>query len=134
MKTTKHILAAALLLSATAANAQYTNSGYFTEGYNYRHPMGEKNDGLWPDSSVRRILKNEMYIGNMIQGRNTTVSYKIHQCRAVPKEDWIRVTGTHEAIIDPDTFRKAQNLLGRYIRKPPKRNQVHLLSGFVRGA
>ena len=104
------------------------------KGYNYRHPMGEKNDGLWPDSSVRRILKNEMYIGNMIQGRNTTVSYKIHQCRAVPKEDWIRVTGTHEAIIDPDTFRKAQNLLGRYIRKPPARNQVHLLSGFVRCA
>jgi hypothetical protein len=75
-----------------------------------------------------------MYIGNMIQGRNTTVSYKIHQCRAVPKEDWIRVTGTHEAIIDPDTFRKAQNLLGRYIRKPPAQNRVHLLSGFVRCA
>ena len=104
------------------------------KGYNYRHPVGNKNDGLWPDSSVRRILKNEMYIGNMIQGRNTTVSYKIHQCRAVPKEDWIRVTGTHEAIIDPDTFRKAQNLLGRYIRKPPAQNRVHLLSGFVRCA
>ena len=104
------------------------------KGYNYRHPVGEKNDGLWPDSSVRRILKNEMYIGNMVQGRNTTVSYKIHQCRAVPKEDWIRVAGTHEAIIDPETFRKAQNLLGRYIRKPPAQNRVHLLSGFVRCA
>lgn len=104
------------------------------KGYNYRHPVGEKNDGLWPDSSVRRILKNEMYIGNMVQGRNTTVSYKIHQCRAVPKEDWIRVAGTHEAIIDPETFRKAQKLLGRYIRKPPAQNRVHLLSGFVRCA
>ena len=104
------------------------------KGYNYRHPVGEKNDGLWPDSSVRRILKNEMYIGNMVQGRNTTVSYKIHQCRAVPEEDWIRVIGTHEAIIDPDTFHKAQKLLGRYIRKPPARNHVHLLSGFVRCA
>ena len=39
MKTTKHILAAALLLSATAVNAQYTNSGYFTEGYTYRHQL-----------------------------------------------------------------------------------------------
>lgn len=104
------------------------------KGYNYRHPAGTKNDGLWPDSSVRRILKNEMYIGNMIQGRNTTVSYKIHQCRAVPKEEWIRVAGTHEAIIHPDTFRKAQALLGRYIRKPPAQNQVHLLAGFVRCA
>ena len=104
------------------------------KGYNYRHPTGAKNDGLWPDSSVRRILKNEMYIGNMVQGKNTTVSYKIHQCRAVPKADWIRVKGTHEAIISPDTFRKAQTLLGRHIRKPPSQNQVHLLSGFVRCA
>ena len=104
------------------------------KGYNYRHPAGNQNDGLWPDSSVRRILKNEMYIGNMVQGKNTTVSYKIHQCRAVPKEDWIRVNGTHQAIIDPNTFAKAQALLGRHIRKPPTQNQVHLLAGFVRCA
>lgn len=104
------------------------------KGYNYRHPAGEQTDGLWPDSSVRRILKNEMYIGNMIQGKNTTVSYKIHQCRAVPSEDWIKVNGTHEAIVDSDTFEKAQSLLGRHIRKPPSQNQVHLLAGFVRCA
>lgn len=104
------------------------------KGHNYKHPVGDRNDGLWPDSSVRRILKNEMYIGNMVQGKNTTVSYKIHQCRAVPKEDWIKVNGTHEAIIDPDTFQKAQALLGRHIRKPPEQNQVHLLAGFVRCA
>ena len=82
------------------------------KGFNYRHPAGELNDGLWPDSSVRRILRNEMYIGNMIQGKNTTVSYKIHQCRAIPREDWIRVEGTHDAIIDPETFAKAQTLFG----------------------
>ena len=104
------------------------------KGYNYRHPAGAQTDGLWPDSSVRRILKNEMYIGNMIQGKNTTVSYKIHQCRAVPSEDWIKVDGTHEAIVDSDTFEKAQSLLGRHIRKPPSQNQVHLLAGFVRCA
>ena len=104
------------------------------KGYNYKHPVGSRNDGLWPDSSVRRILKNEMYIGNMVQGKNTTVSYKIHQCRAVPESDWIKVDGTHEAIIDPDTFKKAQTLLGKHIRKPPTQNQVHLLAGFVRCA
>ena len=104
------------------------------KGYNYRHPVGDSNDGLWPDSSVRRILKNEMYIGNMVQGRNTTVSYKIHQCRAVPKEDWIKVAGTHEAIVSSDTFQKAQSLLGSHVRKSPSHNQVHLLAGFVRCA
>ena len=104
------------------------------KGYNYRHPAGELNDGLWPDSSVRRILKNEMYTGTMVQGKTRKVSYKIHQCRAVPKEDWIKVNGTHEPIISSDIFRKAQTLLGRHIRKPPSQDQVHLLAGFVRCA
>ena len=103
-----------------------------SKGLKYRHPTGETNDGLWPDSSVRRILRNEMYIGNMVQGKNTTISYKIRQCRSVPKEDWIRVEGTHEAIIDRETFEKAQALFNRNIRKPPNRDGVLLFSGLVR--
>lgn len=103
-----------------------------SKGLKYRHPAGEKNDGLWPDSSVRRILRNEMYIGNMIQGRNTTISYKIKQCRAVPREDWIKVEGTHEAIIDRETFEKAQSLFNRNIRKPPQSDGVLLFSGLIR--
>ena len=103
-----------------------------SQGMKYRHPAGEKTDGLWPDSTVRRILRNEMYIGNMVQGRSTTVSYKIRQCRAVPKENWIRVEGTHEPIIDRDTFEKVQALFNRNIRKPPKSGEVLLFSGLIR--
>ncbi len=104
------------------------------KGFNYRHPAGKNNDGLWPDSSVRRILQNEMYIGNMVQGKNTTMSYKIKQCRSIPKENWIIVEGTHEAIVDKETFYKAQSLFGKNIRKPPKKKEVDLFSGFVRCA
>lgn len=104
------------------------------KGMNYRHPAGKISDGLWPDSSVRRILQNEMYIGNMVQGKNTTMSYKIRQCRAIPKEDWIIVEGTHQPIIDKDTFLKAQSLFNRNIRKPPEKNEVDLFSGLVKCA
>ena len=104
------------------------------KGYNYQHPTGKINDGLWPDTSVRRILGNEMYIGNMVQGKNTTISYKIPQCRAVPKEDWIRVEGTHEAIIDAEAFYKVQSLFHRNIRVAPEKREVELLAGFVRCA
>lgn len=104
------------------------------KGFNYKHPAGKKLDGLWPDSSVRRILRNEMYVGNMVQGKNTTISYKIKQCRAIPKEDWIIVEGTHEAIVDRDTFDKAQSLFNQFIRKAPQKSEVDLFSGFVRCA
>ena len=104
------------------------------KGYNYKHPAGKNNDGLWPDSSVRRILKNEMYIGNMVQGKNTTISYKIKQCRALPKEDWIIVENTHEPIVSKEMFQKAQSLFNKSIRVAPKKKEVDLFSGFVRCA
>ena len=104
------------------------------KGMNYRHPAGKMLDGLWPDSSVRRILRNEMYIGNMIQGKNTTISYKIKQCRAIPKEEWIRVEGTHEPIIDKETFELAQSLFSRNTRVAPEKREIDLFAGFVRCA
>ena len=104
------------------------------KGFNYRHPTGKSNDGLWHDSSVRRILQNEMYIGNMVQGKNTTISYKIKQCRPIPKEEWIVVENTHEPIIDKDTFGKAQSLFKKNIRSSPVKKEVDLFSGLVRCA
>ncbi|MCH5297691.1 MAG: recombinase family protein [Ruminococcus sp.] len=103
------------------------------KGYNF-NARGGKNDGLWCDRTVRRILQNEMYIGNMVQGRNKTVSYKVHECKAVPKDDWIVVENTHEPIIDKETFDKAQSLFNRHIRSSPVTKQTDLFSGLVRCA
>ena len=104
------------------------------KGYNYKHNSDKISDGMWSDSSVRRILQNEMYIGNMVQGKNTTISYKIKQCRAMPKEDWIIVENTHEAVVDRETFEKAQSLFNRNIRKSPDKKDVDLFAGLVRCA
>ena len=106
------------------------------QGLNYNHTSGSNNDGSWCDQTVRRILKNEMYIGNMVQGKNTTVSYKIKQCRPVPKSDWIIVEGTHEPIIDKDTFYKVQSLFGTdsFVRKSLLTNEVELFTGLVKCA
>lgn len=89
---------------------------------------------MWVESTVRRILKNEMYIGNMVQGKCEKISYKIKQTRGVPKEDWIVVKCTHEPIISEDDFYKAQSLFNKNIRVSPKKQEVDLFSGFVRCA
>lgn len=104
------------------------------KGWNYRHTSGKRNDGLWCDSTVRRMLSNQMYIGNMVQGKNTTISYKIKQCKSVPKSDWIIVENTHEPIIDKETFEKAQSLFHRNTRTAPAKMEVDLFSGFVKCA
>jgi len=104
------------------------------KGFNYKHPLGKIHETLWPESSVRRILKNEMYIGNMVQGKNKKLSYKIKQCVAVPREEWYVVEGTHEAIIDKETFGKAQALFNRNIRESPDEKRAELFAGVVRCA
>ena len=61
-------------------------------------------------------------------------SYKVHQIEAVPREEWVEVAGTHEAIIDYETFDKVQALLQRDTRTSPKGREVHLFSGFLKCA
>lgn len=53
----------------------------------------------WADTTVKSILENEAYIGNMVQGKYGTRSYKTKKMEIKPKEEWIRVESTHEAIV-----------------------------------
>ena len=104
------------------------------QGMNYQHPASDNLDGLWPDSSVRRILRNPLYTGTMVQGKNRMKSYKLHISEAVPKDEWITVEQTHEAIIPGELFDKAQALFERDTRTAPTHKQVYLFSGFLRCA
>ena len=63
---------------------------------------------LWNKGTVSRILRNEMYAGTLVQGRQTRESYKSRKTIAVPEQGWVRIKGAHEAIIPPDVFRAVQ--------------------------
>lgn len=89
------------------------------KGFKYNNPNSDKNDGLWSASTIARILQNEVYTGVMVQGRNRVISYKVHKQINVPEEEWFVVPNTHEAIIDRETFEKAQALHKRDTRTPP---------------
>ena len=102
------------------------------KGANYKHPSGKHGDTLWPDSSVRRILANEEYIGNMVQGKNRVISYKNQVARACPREEWFIVENTHEAIISKEDFYKAQSLFKKKARpSPTKDNRIDIFAGLV---
>lgn len=99
---------------------------------NYRHPNGFREEGFWSDGTIRRILTSEMYIGNMVQGRNRNISYKDQVARACPKEEWYIIPNTHEPIISKETFEKVQTLFCHSIRHSPRTQTSYLLSGLVR--
>ena len=102
------------------------------KGLKYNHPQILGRSGLWQDRTVRRILTNEMYIGNMVQKRNEIVSYKVHLSQAVTRDRWIVVHGTHEAIISKEDFEKVQSLLTRDTRTPPNMPQLSVFAGFLK--
>ena len=101
-------------------------------GWTCNHPI--KNDfGLWNKVTVGRILTNEMYTGVMIQGRRRKVSYKSKVIIDTPEDQWYRVEGTHEAIIDRATFDAVQRGL-KLRTKTDGSGEAHLLSGLVKCA
>ena len=89
---------------------------------------------MWGGRMIHAILTNPTYTGDLAQGRSRVKSYKVHQIEVVPREEWVEVAGTHEAIIDYETFDKVQALLKRDTRTSPEGRKVHLFSGFLKCA
>lgn len=104
-------------------------------GLKYQNPsLDPSKRPLWCAMSVTTILKNRMYCGDMVQGRYRMKSYKVHVQELVPQDEWYIVENTHEAIIDRDTFDKAQRLLLRDTRTGPQQKKLYLFSGFLKCA
>ncbi|MGE5456173.1 MAG: recombinase family protein [Ignavibacteriales bacterium] len=99
--------------------------------YNSSNPAIISKHNLWKASTVSIILKNEMYIGNMIQHKYENISYKIHKKRKIDKSNVIIVENTHEPIIDKKTFDFVQTKLSSNTRDSNKKHD-YLLSGLLR--
>ena len=86
--------------------------------------------GLWSSERISEMLQNETYIGNMVQGRMVKISYKSKKCLRQSPENWVVVEGTHEPIIDPETFQKVQLLVSSR-RHTRSRTYDFLLKGLI---
>jgi len=73
--------------------------------------LNSKNPGgaiFWKPSTVKAILTERVYVGDMVQGKYRTVNNKEI---AIDPAEWVCVPNTHEAIIDPILFNRVQKLL-----------------------
>lgn len=69
-----------------------------------------RDNGKWSSVTVSGLLRNEAYIGNMVQHKSEVFSYKDRRMTAVPKEEWIRVENTHEPIISMDVWEQCRRM------------------------
>ena len=80
------------------------------KGLRYKQPAS-KNSTLWKYFAISHMLTNEIYIGNMVQGKYGSISYKTKQNKPRPKSEWYIVEGTHEPIIDRELWDRVQKMV-----------------------
>ena len=87
------------------------NEGGYPAPSNYKYSTGEIThenligEGFWQTRTVMKILKEEKYTGDMVQGHTKTVA---HKQRPAGKENLISVASTHEAIVSREVFDAVQ--------------------------
>lgn len=97
------------------------------KGFRY-NPGIHAVSSLWKYHSVHWVLRNEVYIGNLVQARSGSISYKTKQTVPRPKEQWIRVEGTHESIIDPELWDRVQKKIDSHSKTMKSTGKVHIFS------
>ena len=65
----------------------------------------------WSNSMVLSILRNQIYIGDMVGGKEERVKICNKNCKKRNKEEWIIVKKTHRPIIEKELFYQAQDIL-----------------------
>ena len=65
----------------------------------------------WNSEMISKILKNETYIGTLIQGKFKKPIRKQKRMIKTDKEEWKIVENHHEGIIDKDKFNAVQNII-----------------------
>lgn len=78
------------------------------------------------------MIKNEEYLGHLVCNKASTSSYKSKKLLPVDKDKWIIKKNTHEAIIDEETFKRANEIFYRIKKRPKKDGKRSMFSGLLR--
>ena len=80
---------------------------------------------------IIRILSNEAYIGNLVQGKTYKPDFRSAVILHRDADEWCRAEATHEAIVDVSTFELAQQVGSRDMRRAPGHDTLLPFSGYV---
>ncbi len=96
-----------------------------------RGGRGKMKTSLWNHCTVKVILQNPTYIGNLRQRINKKINYKTNKFTRIPREGWIIVENTHEPIVNPKIFHEANEKINRNKGKFKFGKTRHLFSGLA---
>ena len=85
----------------------------------------------WSDTTIAKMLEDEIYLGHTISLRYTTPSYKNKKKIERPESEWLRFENTHEPLITPEIWELVREVR-KHKRRPAKKIETpNLFSGLV---
>lgn len=125
--------------SARMIADRLNNEGISSPGF-YHYEKQEKTNSLkkektfWGSATILQLLRNQVYIGNMVQGKRQVISFKTKKRRKISPENWIVVENTHTPIIERSIWDRVQEKLNQHHKKirRTKNDTVGLFSGIVK--
>lgn len=84
----------------------------------------------WNTKTIKDILTNQTYIGNLVQNKRNKVNYKVKKIISNNPKDYIIIKNTHTPIIEEEIFNKVQKILPKNTGRPDKKEH-HLLDGLL---
>lgn len=107
-----------------------TPSEYKRKTTNYFNPNNKTN--LWSTTMISKILRDRIYIGDLVQHKYSKINYKTKKIVDVPKEQHIIIENNHEAIVNKNLFDTVQIMLDKKSNEWNYSNSKnHLLQGIV---
>lgn len=85
----------------------------------------------WHPSSVKTILHNQSYLGNLVSGKRRVESFKTKKPVKMPEDTWIVVENTHEAIVSKAVWKKAHEKLAVRTRCD-NQGAIQMFAGLVK--
>ena len=117
-----------------------TPSDYYYKQTGKRSTRSDKCN-QWGSATVIQLLRNEVYMGHMIQGKRKVSSFKSRKFLIASEDDWIVVRNTHEPIIEEYEWDSVQRRLAKASIAPSNHSiktnstdEINLFSGIIRCA
>jgi len=106
------------------AHFYYKKNGVKVTGFDADNPYE------WKQSTVARMLENEVYLGHTINLKYTTLSYKNKKRVERPESEQVRIENTHEAIVDKDAWDIVQDIR-KHKRRRANMAEQNIFSGLI---
>ena len=92
-----------------------------------------KEEYVWSIHSVKKILENRMYTGDMVQHTQTKISYTSKKKIKLDQSLWVIVENTHEPLVDKEIFRIINKKRDNHNKKVEVKTKrpIRLLEGLI---